>query len=564
MTLTVDLSLNGNPLQLPTGTWVEWVWGDGTPPGNMSLSAPASTATSDPHQYAPGSYTPTVTFLLPGSISCGPYTLPEVDVAACVPCPTSVVVSQDGPVTGCAPGGNPAVTLQASLTWPANGGPFPTPTGYNWEVTTPAPSRASYSKSTPYQGGAPDITDMTAGWTTGGGLPGAVDLSEPGDYSVSVTAIFGSGSGVDSDCPLQGSGIVTVPTCTACPAVSNLQATVTGCVGQGGNPSVAFQVTFSGATANAVNWTVTNPVGATATQTTPGTTTNSSNANGQWTGAGATSSDALDLSAAGSYTVSITANVSGAATACPPSAPIAFTVPQCPPPPSGGGGGGGSLNFGCAALLITALALLVIGGIVAEIGICFAIQVLAIAGAAAAAAGLVLFILWLIFCAAFTPCSVMRDAFCLLFWISQIVGAIQMALAGAALVLPNPSIWCLLTSVAAYAGWSGILLRYGQIMGKLNCPPRICFKITDHGGTPLRRTGHSIGRRVDLVRRQQAVFAARDHRHQAARRPRPAGRCKSSEACRSLRSPSAPCCSPGCMCAKRRRQARRFWRCSAR
>jgi hypothetical protein len=77
------------------------------------------------------------------------------------------------------------------------------------------------------------------------------------------------------------------------------------------------------------------------------------------------------------------------------------------PCPSGGGdhGGGGGFNF-CAGLLLAAIGLMIVGSLLIVAGVCSGIAGLSIAGAIVAGIGLLLFILWIVFCLLFTPCSV--------------------------------------------------------------------------------------------------------------------------------------------------------------
>jgi hypothetical protein len=131
----------------------------------------------------------------------------------------------------------------------------------------------------------------------------------------------------------------------------------------------------------------------------------------------------------------------------------------------GNGGGGGGL---CAGLLISAITLLVLGAASIIIGVCFNVPPLIIAGAIAAGLGLLLFILWVVFCARFTPCSVMQTMHCILFFLIAVVAPIIFVLAILFGGLP-----CAIAVAAAWGGWGTLYAWLGVIMGQVNCT-KIC------------------------------------------------------------------------------------------
>ena len=124
----------------------------------------------------------------------------------------------------------------------------------------------------------------------------------------------------------------------------------------------------------------------------------------------------------------------------------------------------GSFNF-CAGLLVAAVALLLIGGLAVIIGVCIQIPWVWIAGAVAAGLGLILFIIWIIFCRRFTPCNVMRRVHCFLFWIVAVVAPI-ITLIAAIVGIP-----CGIAAAGAWAGWGTIYAWLGFNMRRVDCIP---------------------------------------------------------------------------------------------
>jgi hypothetical protein len=398
-TLTITLSSSGSPLLLPPGSIIEWSWGDGQSAGNTPVTTAGSTF-SISHSYSPGTYTPTVTLII-GETICGPYYFNQITVPPCFPCPNSVTVVVVTPpgVTGCVPGGNPAATLQASVNWPATGGPYPSPTGYDWEITLPQ-SGGDATKSTLVTNSPTVTTDLASGWSGAGANAGAVNLSSPGMYSVAVTAKFAASSGIPDACNLLGSTTFTVPECNPCPKIETPVARVSGCVGPGNAASVSFDTSIlSGPPATSFGWIVTNASGTSFTKTTSVPTTTSGVADGTWLDTANGSSGQVDLSTAGPCAVTVSASGPTIATGCPPSAPSGFTIPSCPPKQNGGGSGG---SLGCSVLLVIAVVSMLLGAVLVVIGICLAVSWLGITGAITAGVGLALFVIWSIFCAAFT------------------------------------------------------------------------------------------------------------------------------------------------------------------
>jgi MFS family permease len=134
--------------------------------------------------------------------------------------------------------------------------------------------------------------------------------------------------------------------------------------------------------------------------------------------------------------------------------------PPPPPPPDGGGL--------CAGLLISAITLLVLGAASIIIGVCFNVPPLIIVGAIAAGLGLLLFILWVVLCSRFTPCSVMQTMHCILFFLIAVVAPIIFVLA-----IVFGGLACAIAVASAWGGWGTIYAWLGVVMGQVNCP-KIC------------------------------------------------------------------------------------------
>jgi len=119
----------------------------------------------------------------------------------------------------------------------------------------------------------------------------------------------------------------------------------------------------------------------------------------------------------------------------------------------------------CASLLVTAVALLIGGGLLVILGVCLTIPWLSALGAVLAGFGLLLFILWVIFCSRFTPCSVMQTVHCILFWIVAVIAPIIVFLAA---LFGDPP--CFAAAAAAWGGWGAIYAWLGEVMSAVGCP----------------------------------------------------------------------------------------------
>ena len=290
----------------------------GAPPATYTWSTsgttmPASLPSLSPVVFSftqPGTYSVTLIGQFAGS-TCPPVWA-SIPVEVRIPC-ASVTVRLPHPiqtVTGCAPSGNPAVTLQCTPNW--GGFPVPSSVTVSWGINGPTGHFTATTQNA-YQ------TDSSANWqkidSNGNlvGAPGPLDLSQPGTYDVSVSL---SSPDLAGNCSITDASSFTIPACVTCPSVS-VNTNVTGCAPTG-NPSVGLVAVLTGGTvASPVTWTITSPSGRSATGT--GLAVQSTSG---WTGSLAPSG-ALDLSTPGTYQVVVQVAT------CPPTA-TTFVIPGCP------------------------------------------------------------------------------------------------------------------------------------------------------------------------------------------------------------------------------------------
>lgn len=252
--------------------------------------------------------------------------------------------------------------------------------------------------------------------------------------------------------------IITLSGCI-CPSVSLSAPVVTGCIGPGSTAAVSLATTVSppGA-ASSFGWTVTTPAGTSFTKTTTAPTTTDGVADGPWTNTSTGATGPLDVTTAGGYAVTVTVSGPAVPPSCTPPAPKSFTIPTCPTTTTG--------SSGCGVLLVIAIILLLLGALAVIIGVCINVPWVWIVGAIIGAIGLILFILWAIFCSAFTSCSLMRTMHCILFYIIAVIAPILVVIAFIAGGLP-----CGLATAAAWGGWGTLYAWLGFIMRSVGCPP---------------------------------------------------------------------------------------------
>lgn len=355
----------------------------------------------------PGSYSITVSVQITGiPLNCYPIGTAAFSVFTCT-CPSLTGLTAN-PASGTTP---LAVSFQAGVTNPGAIVPDAQGNLYHWD----------FGDGTTADTATPNTTHT---------------YTNAGTFATTVTV------NVPSGCPATAkSTSVTVTQPPACPSLTGLTA----------SPS-------SGAAPLAVNFqaSVTNP-GAIVPDAQgnlyhwnfgDGTTAHTPTPNTSHTYAGV-----------GSFAATVTVNVP---TGCPATAASTSLTAAGPttPPPTGGG-----FNL-CAALLILAVALLLIGALVVIVGVCINVPWVWIAGAIIGALGLLLFIAWIIFCAATTPCSIMRTVHCVLFWIIAVVAPIIVVIAAIFGGLP-----CALAAAGSWGGWGTLYAWLGFVMRSVRCPP---------------------------------------------------------------------------------------------
>ncbi len=496
---TYTLTFNP-PLPANTSAQVSWAYGGPNAAGVTTASqtintsaGPVSSAlhTTDLAHRAGGYNTTATVVLLIGGQLC-PLPTSTVSFAAdpppCLPCPTpgnpiTVTITTPNSANWCAPvSGQQAATLAAQVNWQAPVPPNPpAAVRYDWTVSSPAGGSGTATR----QGGANVATD--SGWIgTGANSSGSLNLSAPGTYTVSVAVVFSSSSGLPTDssgaitCTLVGGASFNLLPCQGskdCPELTGLTPTV-GCVdstaGTPGNVSVVASVNDPAGTAQSFIWDFGDPQSA-GNQTTT-----------------ATPNASHDYAAAGTFTVScrVTSNDPN----CSPRGATMFarsiTVPVCAPPviekpPK---------LTGCAALLWTALILMLVGLLVALAGCLVAVFVpappgpiiaivLTIIGAALWLIGVILFIIWWAVCRFLTECSVILAAWTFMGVMIVVFGVISAILAFMALfglgTLP-----CSIGAVVSFGYWGLLYWIMSQIAIEVGC-------LTTNPGGPTPPTSSS-------------------------------------------------------------------------
>ena len=187
VTLSAQVTVSGG-----TPAAVYWDFGDGTFGQPTSVAAGPPSTVSATHAYPPpGPYTAKLMVFMPSGCpaqqvvvgplqpcTCPPGEYLDSATGNCVACPTTLTL-QAPSVTGCA-GGPGGASATAGFT--AAPPPGMTASQYLWSVTAPGGKKADRASTSP-------SVDTTSGWTGPGATSGgAVDLSQPGAYSVAVTA----------------------------------------------------------------------------------------------------------------------------------------------------------------------------------------------------------------------------------------------------------------------------------------------------------------------------------------------------------------------------------------
>ena len=457
-TFSVIVTWPAGPQPVPTG--YTWVVNGPTGKYEITTSAPnVSTAAawkktsvtpnligpvdlSQPSPPPPGlgysvSVTVNVVNLRPG---CTLVDTREFNVPACVPCPQVSITAPS--VTGCAPQ-NAVGSFTAQI--PIGPG-APTPTGYTWTIGHAASGRqATVVTVGPTVSTSSTVPPWTGSLATGAG---AVDLTTPDFYTVKVTAEYAPGTRFPPGCDPSTTLTFKVPTCAPPPTLSACSVTA----GTPGTITATFDSAVDPTSAgNPANYKVSINGGA---QQTPAAGTVSYDPTTM-----TTTLSGFNLSGGDTVVVTVTNVTDPSGTVTTPSSST------CSAP----GGGGGDGTLGCGILLVLAIILLLLGAVVVVIGFCIGVPWVVVIGFIIGALGLILFILWSIFCSAVTPCSLMREMHCLLFW-SVTVAPVVVAIAGALGGLP-----CGLAAAGAWGGWGTLYAWLGAIMQGVGCPPRRCF-----------------------------------------------------------------------------------------
>jgi hypothetical protein len=238
-----------------------------------------------------------------------------------------------------------------------------------------------------------------------------------------------------------------------CPPVGTTGAVLTG-TGCAPGAGVALSTSVPGATS--FDWTVTTPAATPFSKTTAAAATTDGTADGAWTNATSGSTGPLDLSAPGAYAVSVRAKGASISSSCPQPPTMAFTVPACPGP---------APSFGCILLLVLALLFLTAAAILFVIAACVppspATPFLWGFGIAALVIGLVLLILWGLFCAALM-CRVLNA----LAWIFSFLTAASGIIAFILFFFHDP---CAAGAFADAVDWGLALAVVGWIAGFTRC-----------------------------------------------------------------------------------------------
>lgn len=408
-TVTLSVSTSGG-----TGSTVTWNYGD------TNYSAPITITSSGlvtaTHNYAAGNWNATLSVTNPSV--CGVSIEVAVDVPSCTPATCPNVTGLTASLSpGCAGQGN-SVTATFSGT-----------------VSPPPPAGASVEYQWDFGDGSPAVTSNSPSITHA--------YSSAGMFAAGVVTICG-------DCVQQATLEVTIPPC--CPQVESLGVTVTGCVGSGSTASGTLVANMNTSpAAGTFIWTF-GDGSAPLTTAAPAVIHN--------------------YAASGSFSASVT--FQPADNSCASSGGSASVgIPACGP---NKGGAGGSAKGGCGGLLVTAITLILLGGLLVILGICLGpfigpvAPVLEAAGGISAGLGLLLFILWIAICAAFTSCGLMQTIYCLLDWLVAVVIPIATILLFIFGGLP-----CGLATAITGVAWGSIFAWYTFVMGKVHCPTKACF-----------------------------------------------------------------------------------------
>ena len=361
--------------------------------------------------------------------------------------PVTVTIQVPNDPAWCAPvSGSLAAALSAAVNWrsPAPNPP-PAPVRYDWTVTLPSGAGSATQSTTT------SSVSTASGWNGAGAAAsgGALNLSQPGTYSVSVTVVFSPNSGLPTDangvvsCNTNAPASFRLDPCTSsntCPTLTDITEQV-GCI-SGTAPatvSVTAAIDDPSGSAGGVDWNFGDP-GSQGNQISTATANASHN-----------------YSSTGTFTV--TARLRSNDPACPRPASVfskTITVSNCPPPRKT------ETDF-CAILLWISVITMAVGLVAAIIGCLLSFfglpqvgSIVGVIGLVVFGIGLVCFAIWLILCRNTTACSVLLAVIDFVRWMILVFGIILLIVA--LLLIPNLASWpCLVGSAVSWGWWGSVL-----------------------------------------------------------------------------------------------------------
>ena len=412
---------------------------------------------------AGGNYSVSVTAAIPGvSLPCNPTDAAPFTVLHCCPTFTGQLNAQQDPNNPC-----------------------------RWEFSAQVDNPNSLTLQFDWLFEKDTKTDKTSN-------PFSSNLYPPGFIPPDTVRVTMSVPGNPACGPIIRSTMIT-PSCPSCPTVGTPSAVVTGCVPAPGTapgtpPAVVLSTSVSPPVATSFDWTVTTPGGTSFTKTTTAASTTDGTADGAWTDTSTGSTGVLNLGASGGYAVTVRAKGPNISPTClqPPAISFTFLIcpclpgmtpnamgvcvpipPICPPgmtpnasgvcvlPPDRG------MNVGCWVLLIAAIVLGVLASILGIVAVCSVpINIpLAIAAVIVGVVALMLFILWLIFCAT-GNCFI----FNIVRWIVMYIIAAAIPV-GIILGIVTWNLVCGFGAFAILAGYWGVILVILDTAGpRIGCP----------------------------------------------------------------------------------------------
>lgn len=345
----VHFSLSFDP-PIPQGATAQVLWSFGGPnaQGQTTATDTLPTASGPVHHFArdtdmpphPASGSPNscsyfpsagVTVVVNGEVcSIVPVDFCVV-VDACLPCPGDpshnlppAALSIVTPSTWCAPPQTgQAASFTATVNFPAGTPTPPTPSEFDWAVQTPGGLTFLLQSSNA------SVTTASGWQLNGAGPSGGVDLSQPGQYAVSVAVKFPPDANLPTapdgtpSCNVSAASSFSLDACSGpatCPSITSLEVTpacADPAAGLSANVSFTVQTSDPSGLISGFRWDFGDP--------------NSGGANHANT---ATPTATHSYSRTGNFTVTVTARVrSGCEGGGPTTATTLVAVPFCPCPP---------------------------------------------------------------------------------------------------------------------------------------------------------------------------------------------------------------------------------------